>query len=200
MSTTTRPLFFTALCLVALLGFAMNSYAGWHKTYTNPKRGGYRVDWCHTWAKGCGKKAADTFCSLNKKGAFALGFERAHNIGATTPTKTIGSNQVCNKSFCDGFQSISCVQGYKEIVNFPNPTWHGKRLDWCLGWNKACGRAAAQEFCYRHAKLSQFGSKVAGYWKDHNIGATTPTKTIGTNQVCNKSFCDGFTGIVCKKH
>ena len=200
MNASTRPLFIMIMCMVALLGFAMTSYAGWHKTYNNPTYGRYRLDWCHTWGKDCGKIAADKFCSAKKTGAFALGFSPASNIGAKTPTRTIGSNQVCNQPFCDGFKSISCVQGYSSIVNFPNPKHGGKRLDWCLTWGKGCGKAAAQEFCYRNAKLSQFGSKVAGYWKANNIGAKTPTKTIGSNQVCSKPYCDGFTGIVCKKH
>jgi hypothetical protein len=185
--------------LVALLGLPMEASA-WHKTYSNPKVPNmvYRLDLCYTWNKDCGKKTADKFCSLKKPGAFALGFTIDHDIGASTATRTLGSGQVCGKSFCDGFKSIACVTGDGILYNYPNPSHGGMRLDWCLSTGKNCGRPAALAFCQKYApKKYQFLPKVRAWWEDSDIGAQTPTKTISGNAVCNKSFCDGFSGIVC---
>ncbi len=197
MKTTTSLII---ICLVVLVGIPMKANA-WNKTYSNPKNPNnavYRLDWCHSWGKGCGKKAADKFCAQMKSGAFALGFKADPNIGSNKATRTLGDGQVCGKSFCDGFKSIACVTGGGILYNFPNPSHRGKRLDWCLSLNKNCGRPAAVAFCQKYApKKYQFLPKVRAWWKDSNIGAKTPTKTIVGNKVCNKSSCDGFSGIVC---
>lgn len=44
------------------------------------------------------------------------------------------------------------------------------------------------------------GYKRAVDWEeDYDIGDHTPTKCIGTGEICNKDFCDGFKYIICEK-
>ncbi len=179
--------------------FPNKANADWYKTYNNPIVPGmtYRVDWCLTWARGCGKNAADKYCSLMKPGAFALDFKTDSNIGATHATRTLGDNKICGEAFCDGFKSIACVTGGGILYNFSNPMHAGKRLDWCASWKKNCGKPAALAFCNKWVKKYQIASKVRAYWQAPNIGDKTPTKTFYDNKVCDQQFCDGFSGIVC---
>jgi hypothetical protein len=73
-------------------------------TYNKPKVGSRRLDWCLTWATGCGKPAADYFCK--KKGHDeATAFKIAEDIGKTRIMKT---GQKCSEPMCDGFKFITC--------------------------------------------------------------------------------------------
>lgn len=82
-----------------------------HSTFNAPMFQGNRLDWCQSWAKDCGKPAADAWCRTQ-------GFEAASefpvdaNIGKSSPTKIISTGQICNKSFCDGFKKITCYKYY----------------------------------------------------------------------------------------
>jgi len=72
-----------------------------------PKIKGYRLDWCRLWGTDCGKGAADAFCRL-KGYTGAESWEIDPDIGLRSPTYVIGSGQICNQSFCDGFKYIVC--------------------------------------------------------------------------------------------
>jgi len=68
---------------------------------------GYRLDWCLNWTQGCGKPAADEFCRQNGY-ASASDWDIDHDI--MVPTAVIGnSGQICDASFCDGFDFIYCT-------------------------------------------------------------------------------------------
>jgi hypothetical protein len=72
--------------------------------FSNPKAGSRRLDWCLTWATGCGEPAADFYCQ--KKGyEESVGFKIAENIGKTRILKT---GQKCTEPSCDGFKYIDC--------------------------------------------------------------------------------------------
>ncbi len=77
--------------------------------FISPTINGYRLDWCRVWGGDCGKGAADAFCRKNGY-TRAKSFEIDHDIGQGSPTYTIGSEQVCDESFCDGFKYIECEQ------------------------------------------------------------------------------------------
>ena len=70
---------------------------------------GNRLDWCRSWAKDCGKGAADAWCQYQGLEA-ASKFQIDENIGKASPTKIISTGQICNQGFCDGFKSIECYK------------------------------------------------------------------------------------------
>ncbi len=71
--------------------------------WLQPKVGGVRLDWCYSWQKGCGQKAADAFCEAVGY-AFSDGFLQEKNV---SKTRVISSKQVCDGN-CDSFAVISC--------------------------------------------------------------------------------------------
>lgn len=145
----------------------------------------YRLDWCLNWSDQCGKPAADRFCRVHLYD-YARDFVKDNNIGI--PTKTIGSQEICNHASCDGFKYIVCAS--RKHAVYSKPTYHGFRLDYCKNWAKDCGTPAADAFCKTQ------GYTRSGRWvKDNNIGEMT--KTIGSNDICDASYCDGFKSIEC---
>ncbi len=74
--------------------------------FDKPTYKGYRLNICRVWASDCGKGAADAFCST-KGYTHAESWEVDHDIGHISPTIVIGSEQICNQSFCDGFKFIN---------------------------------------------------------------------------------------------
>lgn len=79
-----------------------------------------------------------------------------------------------------------------ETKTFDNPTFRGDRLDWCVNWGEGCGAPAATAWCKTVGFDESIGSNQAP-----DIGASTPTRLIATGEVCNQSYCDGFTSITC---
>jgi hypothetical protein len=79
------------------------------RTYTQPKLGGLRLDWCLTPGHGCGAPAATAFCQSHSLRR-AVAFTKASNIGSFTRTRSIGSGTICKSPDCDGFAAITCVR------------------------------------------------------------------------------------------
>ena len=77
---------------------------------------------------------------------------------------------------------------------FAEPTFNGRRLDWCRGWKDACGKATADEFC----RLNGFVEALS-FVPDPKIGADEPTRQIASGLVCDHDGCDGFAEIACRK-
>ena len=77
---------------------------------------------------------------------------------------------------------------------FAEPTFNGRRLDWCRGWKDACGKATADEFC----RLNGFVEALS-FVPDPKIGAAEPTRQIASGLVCDHENCDGFAEIACTK-
>jgi len=79
------------------------------KKFQSPLYKGNRLDWCRSWAKDCGKGAADAWCKYQGFEA-ASKFQIDENIGKSNPTKIISTGQICDQGFCDGFKSIECLK------------------------------------------------------------------------------------------
>jgi hypothetical protein len=78
------------------------------QTFSNPKQGSYRLDWCHSWGNGCGAQAANAWCKSKGFNGGASSFTIAADIGATQPTRLMSTGAVCDQKMCDGFSSITC--------------------------------------------------------------------------------------------
>ena len=79
-----------------------------------------------------------------------------------------------------------------ETKTFDHPTFGGDRLDWCVNWGEGCGAPAATAWCKTVGFDEAIDSKQAP-----DIGASTPTRLIATREICDQSYCDGFTSITC---
>lgn len=79
-----------------------------------------------------------------------------------------------------------------ETKTFDNPMIGTNRLDWCVNWGTGCGADAATAWCKSKAYDRSVDVKQAP-----DIGASSPTKLIATGEVCDQSYCDGFTSITC---
>jgi hypothetical protein len=75
---------------------------------------------------------------------------------------------------------------------FPYPIHEIYRLNYCLNWNKDCGKPAAQTWCKEQGFRWASGFKI-----DENIGSLFPTIVLGENRVCAQFVCDGFQEITC---
>ena len=78
------------------------------KSFYKPIIDDYRLDWCYGYSSGCGKLAADEFCSQQ-------GYDEASEYAVERQvgtqgviTKAIGSGELCNRDVCDSFEIITC--------------------------------------------------------------------------------------------
>jgi hypothetical protein len=111
------------------------------------------------------------------------------------------------KNLLFSFLLLICIpgeagSGFLQAPNMPmkfanpeilHPT-SGKRyrIDWCLNWNKNCGRPTANAFCRRYGFR-----RSENFEQDVGIGHLTPTLIMRDNKICNQKDCDGFTFIYC---
>jgi hypothetical protein len=163
------------------------------KTFQQPRIDDVRLDWCWSWAvKDCGQRVADIFCQ--RRHYTSVKDFRAEKAGGHT--RFIGSNESCNDPGCLGFSYITCtgsISANPAFREFANPAYGGFRLDRCREWGVNCGAPVATAFC------QQNGYSSFKYFRTDAGPSGVPTKLIGTNQVCNQSFCRGFQIIVCQK-
>ena len=81
----------------------------WHyreKRFLNPRFNDYRVDWCYAHQKGCGLKAANSFCAR-------IGYMKAKYFikqGMVGATQSIGNQQLCFGQQCNAFKMIVCFR------------------------------------------------------------------------------------------
>lgn len=67
------------------------------------------LDWCLTWARQCGKPAADAFCALQDPSRpVALDFSQAPRMGSSRPTLVLVGRVKCKEPHCAGFKHITC--------------------------------------------------------------------------------------------
>ena len=187
-----RLSFIVALLIGIGLGIGMGQAAD--ETFTMPTYKGNRLAWCKDWGSSCGKGAANAYCAFLGFGD-ATDFKVEEDIGRKAPTRMIGSNQTCNKPFCDGFKFVSCSRKSspgKDKRSFAKPKWKDYRLDWCVKRGVGCGKDAADMFC----KASGF-TKATDFSPAMKIGVQAPTRMIGTNAICNTIVCNGFQSITC---
>ena len=183
----------TASVFISVTTLASAAHAE-SQSFANPKVGAQRLDLCLNWGTGCGKPAADAWC-VSKGFTNSAGHAVANNIGASTPTRLITTGAVCDQNYCDGFAQITCTKpdpAPPAQQVYRQPKFNGMRLDLCLDWGVGCGAPAAEKYCE-----SKGWSKARRYVVAHNIGASTPTRLIGTGAVCDQNFCDGFEFIRC---
>lgn len=96
--------FMTISCATTLSHKPPKSYHYREKRYANPRFNDYRLDWCYDKNKGCGARAANSFCSR-------MGYMRAKTYAKETQigaTKSIGSQELCFGNQCNGFKMIIC--------------------------------------------------------------------------------------------
>jgi hypothetical protein len=183
--------FLLAIALGSMLFAVGPSYAA-TETFVKPKQGGNRLDWCLDWATGCGAPAANAWCQ-SKGFDKAASFSKAHDIGASQPTRLITSGAVCDQAYCDGFQQITCETA--GSTTFVKPKQGANRLDWCLNWGQGCGAEAANAWC----NAKGFAGGASSFSIAADIGAATPTRLISTGAVCDQGYCDGFAKITCEQ-
>ena len=99
---------------------------------------------------------------------------------------------VSHKRRISGIKTVRSVSGGQELRRFDHPRLEDYRLDWCYRWASGCGEEAANAFC-----RAQGFDRAARWEEDVDIGDRTPTKIIGTGQVCAQHACDGFRFIEC---
>lgn len=71
-----------------------------------PRFGHFRIDWCYENGKGCGQRAAYSFCRR-------MGYMRAIEYGKeerTGATKAIGNQRLCFGRQCRSFSYITCYR------------------------------------------------------------------------------------------
>ena len=105
---------FGSMALIAACAATATTAFALEGTFNNPtyKRLA-RLDFCFSWGKFCGQKAADTYC-------FAQGFDRATRFETESvrPTRLASNGKVCDADFCVGFKSITCfIPGSERLTN-----------------------------------------------------------------------------------
>ncbi len=73
---------------------------------------------------------------------------------------------------------------------FWNPGFHGQRLDYCMGADKACGLPVAKQYCQRMGY-----DDATQHMIDYNVGKT---QAFLNRKPCKGWQCNGFTLIKCK--
>ena len=98
--------FMTIGCATGVLHHPPKLYHYREKKFVNPRFNDYRIDWCYNRSKGCGARAANSFCS--RMGYMqAKGFKKEQHVAAT---KTINSQELCFGKECSAFKMIVCYR------------------------------------------------------------------------------------------
>jgi hypothetical protein len=79
------------------------------QTFEAPMAGQYRLDYCLSWGEQCGQPAVDKWCT-DRGFARASAWAPAWDIGATTPTRVLADDRVCDQGYCDGFATVTCAR------------------------------------------------------------------------------------------
>lgn len=98
--------FMTIGCATRLSHSPPKSYHYRKKSFVDPRFDHYRVAWCYERSKGCGSRAANSFCSR-------MGFMHATHFVKemqVSATRTIGSQELCFGSQCNAFKTIVCYR------------------------------------------------------------------------------------------
>ncbi|MBL7479929.1 hypothetical protein [Legionella bononiensis] len=98
--------FMTISCSIGLSHNPPKPYHYREKQFVYPRYNDYRVDWCYDKNKGCGARAANSFCSR-------MGFLQAKRFvkeAQISATKSIGSQELCFGHQCNAFKSILCYR------------------------------------------------------------------------------------------
>nr|WP_238582766.1 hypothetical protein [Legionella geestiana] len=83
--------------------------ASWHyrlRDFVYPRHSNYRISWCYDGDKGCGKRAAHSFCRR-------MGYleAKSYKVQEHVPaTKALGTDELCFGNDCRGFLHIACAR------------------------------------------------------------------------------------------
>lgn len=84
----------------------LEAYYYTEKRFAYPRYNEYRIDWCYAKEKGCGQRAANSFCSR-------MGYAKAKHFVKEThvaATKTIGSQELCFGKACSAYKLVICAR------------------------------------------------------------------------------------------
>ena len=111
-----RTLRATLLSGLAALAFTSSMAAADTQTqkFNKPTINKYRLDWCKSWGKNCGKAAADAFCKLHEFSE-AKSFMKDEHPGV--PTKVFSGGQICDDNTCASFTYINCQKTVTALDN-----------------------------------------------------------------------------------
>lgn len=93
-------------CMAKFTHKPVSSYYYRAQQFVFPRFNHGRVDWCYEDGKGCGQRAATSFCRR-------MGYTRAkhYKIQAhVSETRAIGNHKVCVGKDCNAFSSITCYR------------------------------------------------------------------------------------------
>ncbi len=93
-------------CVAKFTHKPASSYYYRSQEFVFPRYEHSRVDWCYEDGKGCGKRAALSFCRR-------MGYLRAQNFKIqhhVTQTRAIGNHRVCVGGGCNAFSRIGCYR------------------------------------------------------------------------------------------
>lgn len=96
--------FMTIDCVLNLSHKPPKGYHYQEKKFAYPRYNDYRISWCYDKETGCGRRAANSFCS--RMGfAQAKKFIKESNVNAT---QAIGNHELCFGERCEAFKQIVC--------------------------------------------------------------------------------------------
>lgn len=76
------------------------------RRFVYPRFNNYRIDWCYDGKKGCGQRAAFSFC--RRLGYMSV---KRYTIEKNVPaTQAIGNQKLCFGSQCNAFTKIDCFR------------------------------------------------------------------------------------------
>lgn len=93
-------------CVAKHLHKPPRSYYFRARQFVYPRFNHYRIDWCYTPGKGCGERAAFSFCRR-------MGYSKTQHFekeSRVVATRALGNQQLCFGDQCNGFKSITCYR------------------------------------------------------------------------------------------
>ncbi len=93
-------------CMAKFTHKPVSAYYYRSQAFVFPRYNHTRVDWCYEDGKGCGQRAAKSFCRR-------MGYMRAQHYkiqNHVSQTRSIGNHKVCVGDGCNAFSSITCYR------------------------------------------------------------------------------------------
>jgi len=153
---------------------------------------GLRIDWCHGWARDCGKPSADAFCR-SQGYTSATSFER---VITGSYTWIAGDQQVCVSAACGVIADVTCEQPTTRPAppaqaTISQPRVNRLPLANCHLPSSRCGQASADAYCRAagFARADRFGGSPEGTRSVH----------MGDGSTCEGPQCRALSDIVCSR-